>query len=560
MKAYRWLFDIIKVAKPQIIQSIFLNICINFIQIFTSLFVMVVYNKIIPNSAISSLITLVVGIGLVLLFDLIFKVFKARIIDEAARVIDEEIQPALYKKILNWDLENKPKTAGSSSSLIRDLDSVVELFTNNTVSVLIGIPFIFINIFVIYLIAGNLAFVCAAIVLLAMLISIVYYIKVLRVSEEAKEANIDKNTVFLETVNNLETLKSIGSYDFFEKKWEVAEQHCRRTGSLLKNALADANSFNSSLSSVAQIAIVATGALLVIETEITAGALIAAVILNGRTIQPVLQLAGFFQKFSVAKIGLDRLTQVFSQSSKEELRRQNLHLKQLEGPLRVNDLSFQPEGLNTPILEIEKVTINQNDRIGIIGPVGSGKSTFLKLLAGVYSPTEGTVSYGSFDTTAINQGDLRRDVAYLGQSPNLFGGTIRDNLVFGDDSISDESIIQAMALTGFDTILRKFPNGLSFRLSEGGTELSGGQKQILSLTRAMISNPSFILLDEPTSAMDPRHEILFINQMKSFIGTKTFLVVTHRKPILALTNRVMLIDNGKIVMDGNRDEVLKKFK
>ena len=219
-----------------------------------------------------------------------------------------------------------------------------------------------------------------------------------------------------------------------------------------------------------------------------------------------------------------------------------------------------PEGVTYPIFEAPRLRINEGESVGIVGSVGSGKSTFLKLLAGVLTPTSGSICYGSFDTGAINQNDLRNSVSYLGQSPGIFGGTIRENIIFDRDDIEEQKIIDAMSLTGLATILKRFPNGLSFNLSENGRELSGGQKQILALTRCMVSSPKVILLDEPTSAMDPRHENLFIKQMESYTKDKTFIVVTHRRPILALTSRIIVIEQGKIILDGQRDEVLKKFK
>ena len=235
-------------------------------------------------------------------------------------------------------------------------------------------------------------------------------------------------------------------------------------------------------------------------------------------------------------------------------------MKEVNGPIKIENLTFQPESLNSPILVVKRLVIRKNQSVGIIGSVGSGKSTLLKLISGVFTPTEGSVCFGPYDTTAINQKTLRRDVAYLGQNPGIFAGTIRDNILFGREDISDTALVEKMALTGFDLILKKFPNGLSFQLSENGSELSGGQKQILSLTRAIVSQPKIILLDEPTSAMDPKHEQLFIRQIQNFVSGRTFIVVTHRKPILALTERLIMVENGEIILDGPRDDVLAKFK
>ena len=222
-------------------------------------------------------------------------------------------------------------------------------------------------------------------------------------------------------------------------------------------------------------------------------------------------------------------------------------------------MAFQPQGLTKPIFECKRLKIKEYEKIGIVGSVGSGKSTFLKLISGILTPTNGSVSFGAFNTTAINQADFRRDLAYLGQQPGIFSGTIRDNLQLGYETISDDALVEVMAITGMDQVLKGFPNGLSYVLSENGSEMSGGQKQILALTRALVMKPKYILFDEPTSSMDPKHEQLFVTAMRNYVKDKTMLVVTHRKPILALTTRLIVIENGQVVLDGDRDDVLKRF-
>ena len=536
-----------------------MNILINIFQIITSLFVMVVYNKVLPNNAVASLYTLLIGILIVLAFDGLFKLMKARIVAHATDEVEKNLQHLLFQKILSWDLQSKPKLSGAASTLARDIESVTELFTSSSITTIVGVPFIFINSFVIYLFAGPLAMVTIGICTLAIIVSVYFYYRVKNISGAAKQSTIDKNSIYLEALGNLETLKSIGSYTYFTSRYEEADETQREFSTQLKNILSDANTFNTSLSSIAQIVLVSVGALLVINAVIDPGALFAAVILNGKTLQPVMQLAGLLQRYSVAKVSFIKLTKTFEFTSEEEKRRQNISLKRLRGPIIVRGVKFQPAEMASPILEINKCTIKEGEKIGIVGSVGSGKTTFLKLIAGIFTPTEGSISYGPYDTTAINQSNLRRDVSYLGQSPGVFAGSFRDNILLGNENISDEKIDECIKLTGFDQVLKKFPNGLSYHLSENGAELSGGQKQILALTRSVLANPGFVFFDEPTSAMDPRHENLFIRQMQNFLIERTFIVVTHRKPILGLVDRLMVIENGRIISDGKRDEVLKKF-
>ena len=555
-----WLWGEVIGQQGNLAKAIYVNFLINFLQIFTSLFVMAVYNKVIPNSALGSLMSLALGVSVAVLFDWVFKLVKARIVNKACNDIEAALQPKLFFKVVSMDLQSRPKLSGAAATLVRDLDAVIDLFTNSSITTIISLPFVFINLLVIYLIAGSLVLVTIAISFAAFIGSLYFYWSVNQASEAAKQASIDKNSVFLEAFANLETLKSIASYSFFENKWASVDSNSRDVNTGIKLSTSDASSFNAFLLALGQVGIVTYGAFLVISGETSTGALIATVILNGKTLQPIVQLTGLMQKFSTARAGYRKLDSMFNTTSREEARRQNIRLEKLAGNIEVSDLVFHPEGLPSPILEIPRLRIKDGERVGILGSVGSGKSTLLKLLAGVLTPTSGAVVYGSFDTSAINQSDLRKNVAFLGQNPGIFGGTIRENLVFDSDDVSEEQILSTMELTGMDKMLRKFPNGLSFTLSETGRELSGGQKQILALTRALISNPTTILLDEPTSAMDPRHEHLFVNQMKPFTSNKTFLVVTHRRPILALTDRIIIIENGKLAMDGSRDEILSKFK
>ena len=436
---------------------------------------------------------------------------------------------------------------------------MVELFATSTITTLVGIPFLVIYFFVVWVIGGPLVFITAFLVILALGVSIIYYMTVSNLMEEAKRASIEKNSVFLEAVGHLETLKSIGSYSFFTDRWQIVLEKNESIEVGMKRASQNVSNVQATLSSIGQMLIVAVGAYLVIEGEITSGGLIAAVIINGRAMQPALQLANLLQRFSSAKTALVRLNDVFDAQSSEELRRQNIRLSSISPPIVIENLEFLPQGASAPTLQIPRLMIREGEHIGIVGSVGSGKSTLAKLLAGVLTPTEGAIRYGSFDTSSIHQADLRRKVAFLGQSPGIFSGSVRDNICLDSPELTEEQLLRVIELSGLDSVLKALPNGLSFVLSEGGRELSGGQKQILALARAFASDPSIVILDEPTSAMDPKHEQLFIRNMSKFIEGRLLIVVTHRKPILSVTKRILVIERGRVVMDGSRDEVLTKF-
>jgi ATP-binding cassette subfamily C protein LapB len=559
MNSRTWLWGPLRENLPSLKAAILATILSFVLQIFVSLFPMVIYNKIIPNSAIESMITIVLGIFLVIIFDFFFKLIKTRLVDAATSRMEISLQKSLYNKIISWDLQNIPKLTGSSAALTRDLDNVAELFTSSSITVLVGLPFVFVNLAVIYVIGAELAFVATTICCLIFLLSLFYYFLISAHAEKAKNANIEKTSVFIETLNNLETIKSVGDYNFFKKRWNEALSENNEVSSKLKKDISDSSSFQSLITSLGQIALLATGGFMVINNHVSAGALFATVILNGRTVQPLLQLSNVLTKYSTAKASISKLDNVFNTVSTEEKRRENIRFGEIKGPIVIRNLTFAPQNAQYSILNIPSLKIPNKQKVGIVGSVGSGKSTFVKLISGVYTPSEGNITYGSYDISALHQSDFRENVVYLGQNVGIFSGTIRENLCVGREDIDDDELGSALRLSGFETILKKFPNGLSFTVSEGGRELSGGQRQILALARAFISNPNVIILDEPTSAMDPRHENLFVKNLGNFTKDKTFIVVTHRKPILSIVDRILVIEEGKVILDGPSNEVLKKF-
>ena len=558
-KVIYWLTDEIKRKQAHFFAAIIATAAGNFIAIFTSLFVMIIYNKIIPNNAYTTLLTVMIGVVVLTLVDMLLRYIKGRILNKAIEEIERNLQQRLYMKIISWDLQKIPKLSGASATLVKDLENIVDLFTSTSINIIVGLPFIIVYLAVIFFIASDVAFVSLAIILITLMVNLAFYFLVQPAARESKNTFIEKSSQFIETLANLETIKSVADYSFFSQKWTKVVDDNTTASSQLKNSMGDVTTLNSGIAALGQILLVSFGAYLVIAGEVTTGALIASVLLNGRAQQPVMQLSNIIQKFATAKTSKLRLDAVFRGVSQEELRRENLSLKSVEGAIQIRDLNYSIEETRLTILDVPSLNIAEGSRVGIVGSVGSGKSTLLKLIAGVLTPSSGTVSIGSYSISAINQSTLRSNMAYLGQTPGIFSGTIKENICLTRKAATDEEIEAALRLSGFDKILKQFPNGLSFKLSENGRELSGGQKQILAIARCFVAQPKYILLDEPTSAMDPRHELLFIKNINDILKDKTFVVVTHRKPILNLVDRIIIVENGRVVMDGMRDEVLKKF-
>ena len=359
-------------------KAIYVNFLINFLGIFTSLFVMAVYNKVIPNSALGSLLSLALGVSVAVLFDWVFKLVKARIVNKACNDIEAALQPKLFFKVVSMDLQSRPKLSGAAATLVRDLDAAIDLFTNSSITTIISLPFVFINLLVIYLIAGSLVMVTLAISLAAFAGSLYFFWSVNQASEAAKQASIDKNSVFLEAFANLETLKSIASYSFFENKWASVDSNSRDVNTGIKLSTSDASSFNAFLLALGQVGIVTYGAYLVIGGETSTGALIATVILNGRTLQPSCNLPASC-KILYCPSGYRKLDTMFNTTSREEAEDKIFALRDWMEILRLVTWSFILKAcpspiLNTPLAGKKWRTCRH------LGSVGSGKSTLLKLL------------------------------------------------------------------------------------------------------------------------------------------------------------------------------------
>ena len=555
----RWIWQIFSDSTFEIFSVIIASTISYFLQIFIALFAMIIYNKIVPNNAIDTLFTVAIGVCIIIFSDFLFKILKSRIQQNQNKRLDLKLSDNLYEKILNWDLQSVPKLPGSSALLLRDVDTVVQLFGSASINVIVGIPFIFIYILVIYLVASTLAYVTLAAAFCSFLVVMIYFKFIERTSQDAKNAQIEKSAAFIETLNNIEGVKSLGSYGHFLKKWRKVQYFNADHSERLNTFISDATTVTGLITSLAQVMVLAVGAYLIFTGQMSSGSLIAAVMMHGRAQQPLQAMMQFLMRYSVAKTAIRRLDGVLNTQSNEEQRRENIKVSKLSSQVTFRNVEFTVGEVQRSVLSVPVLAFPPGQKVGILGSVGSGKSTFIKLLSGVLTPTEGSVAYGPYDTSAIDQSVLRGSVAYLGQQPAIFSGSIRDNISLSKPDATDDEIEKALELSGFDRILKGFPNGLSFILAEGGRELSGGQQQILALARTLLSNPEVIALDEPTSAMDPRHEVLFIKRMKEFTKNRSFFVVTHRRPILSLVDRVIVIENGRIVMDGERDEVLSKF-
>jgi ATP-binding cassette subfamily C protein LapB len=549
-----WFWGTLKRNNGIYTQVIVVSLFINLFILATPLFTMNVYDRVLPNNAIETLWALFIGISLVMLFDLLLKILRSHFLGIASKRADTIMSNKIFSHLLNIKLEAKPASTGQFVSRLQSFENVREFFTSATITAIVDLPFALIFVLVIYFIAGPLAYVTIVTVILSLGLSW-YFQKPLKsiVEKSVKEDQI-KQTTLIETVSGLEIIKSVKAQNRMKTHWDNSVSktvHYSDKGHFLSQTVTYLTAFISQFSN---IAIVAAGVYLAQEGEITMGAIIAAMILNGRVIAPISQLVGMIIKFDRTMLSLNNLDEVMRMPVEKE-NKSYISRPNLKGDIELKDVQFSYKDQNRQTLKDINIKIKQGEKVAILGKIGSGKSTLLKLIMNLYEPTKGSVLIDGLDTRQIDPTDLRHAIGSVPQEPFLFMGTVKDNLTIGEQYVSDEEILRVSKIAGLDDFLGKHEAGYDLLVGERGDGLSGGERQSVTLARALISDPNIIILDEPTNSMDRQTEKSFINKLQNIVQEKTLVVVTHKTSLLQLVDRVIIIEDGKVIVDGPKEEV-----
>lgn len=522
----------------------------NVLGLATSLFIMVVYDRVVPNEAIESLIALTIGVLVALGFDFAIKTLRAQFVDSAGKRADLRISRLIFDKILNMRLDNRSRKAGAMASIVREFDTLREFFTSATLIAVVDLPFMFFFIWVIYLISGPLALVPLFAVPLVIATGLVIQPFLARIAEGSMQSNMSKQAVLVETLNGLETVQATGSGRLMRRRFEEASDAQSELG--LKNRMLSQFAINSatSIQQFAQIATIFYGVFLIQDGVITMGAMIAAVILGGRTLAPLSQLASAMSRANGALQAYRSLSSVMhNDSDQAHASRPRLSRPRLRGSIELKNLSYSFPGANAPIIRNLSLKIPAGQKVAIVGRMGSGKSTLSRLMAGLIEPSEGAVMIDGVDIRQIDKSDLRRNVGVMLQEIWLFSGTVKENLQMGFYEYDDAHLLNIAKISGVDDFVANHPQGYDMQLKERGEGLSGGQRQSINLARALLHNPNLLILDEPTSSMDTATEKTVLERIKAWAGHRTMIMITHRNTLLDLADRVLVIDQGTVLAD-----------
>ena len=555
-----WFLIYISNQKKYYLQAILASIFINIFALITSVYIMVIYDRIIPNNAISSLISIIVGVLFVICMDFSMKMLRGYFLDMAGKQIDSSSSSDIFQKIVGYDLSKAPKFSGELVSVVREFETFREFFNSITLTSLVDFPFIIVFLTVMYGIGGNIAFVPGLVVPIVIIFGLLIQPMLRQISEDSQQNGQAKQTVLGEMINGLETVKTVSGGTILKKRWMNAVDAQSKTSIKSRIFTQLALNFAGIGQQLSQVGIIGFGVLAVSSGDLSMGALIACTILSGRTLAPLGQIGGLMGRLNSAKAAYHSVTKFMLEASREEVAKDYFPRDKIEGSIEFSHVNFSYSDDSQIIFNDLNLKINSGEKVAIIGKIGSGKTTILKLILGLYQPNNGSVLIDGANIQQIRPDDIRRQFGVVMQNTYLFSGSIRDNIGFGLDKISTDEIDEAANIAGVSDFTKLMSNGLDYQLSEGGKDLSGGQRQAIALARAIVRKPAVILLDEPTSAMDLTSERAIIRNLKSYFNKQTLVVVTHRMSLLQLVDRVIAVDDGKITVDGSRESILNKLQ
>ncbi|MDH5723041.1 MAG: peptidase domain-containing ABC transporter, partial [Alphaproteobacteria bacterium] len=454
-------------------------------------------------------------------------------------------------------LSDRPPSSGAFANMLRDFDAVREFFTSATITALVDLPFSLLFLFFVYQLGGGIAFILLALVVIVMVIGMVIQIKLKSLVMMATKTAESKHGILVETIHGLEVIKASGADGRFRSRYgrSIEENAIFAQKSRFLSALGV--NIATFFQQIASVIIILTGMYLVKDGDLSTGGLIACVILGGRAIAPIGQVANLMTRYHQAGGALKTLNQIMSQEVERPEGKSFLHRPSLDGAIKFDGVSFSYPATNIKVLDKVSFTIGPGEKVGIIGKIGSGKSTIAKLMAGLYTAESGQILFDNTDSRQIDPADLRKNMAYIAQDVILFRGSVRENITAGYPDASEQEILKAAELAGVHEFIARHPMGYDAPVGENGSGLSGGQKQAVALARALIKTPNMIICDEPTNAMDVQAETVFCNSIKQVVEGRTLILITHKNSMLPMLDRLILVHGGKILMDGPRDEVLR---
>lgn len=554
-----WFWSIVLRDWKRYVDVMFASMLANILALATIVFSMNVYDRVIPAQSTTTLWVLAGGVLIAAIFEFSLKVARIYLSDIIGKRADLRISDRVFGHALRIKNSERSKSTGSFISQIRELEGVRDLVTSTTISAISDLPFFFLFLGIFWLIGGNLFWVMLIIVPLMIIPGLLAQKSLAKLANEGMREGAIRNAMLVEAVQGIEDIKLLRAEARFQNQWNHMNETSADVSMRQRKIVGVMSAWTQKIQGLAFAIVVLVGAFAVMKGDMSTGALVACSMLSSRMLGPIAQITGVlgrWQQAKVAKMGLDELMKkAVDQPDHAHL----IHRPVLNGHYELTSVNFKyGEDDPKPSLMIAKLEIKVGEKIAILGRNGAGKSTLLQLLSGMQTPVQGKIKLDGVELGLIDPSDVRRDMALLNQNAHLFFGTVRENLTLGAPLANDEEILAALKITGVINFVQEKKEGLDHIILEGGIGFSGGQKQALLLSRLLIRQPNILLLDEPTASIDDVSEKQFIEHLKGWLGQKTLLVATHRRAVLELVDRIIVVNDGKVVMDGPRDQILNQ--
>ncbi|PUE27539.1 ABC transporter [Limnohabitans sp. Jir72] len=558
--ASEWFVFALSRYRAAFMDAVFATFIVSFIGLLAALYSMQVYDRVVPSKGYSTLMVLTVGVLLAIALELLIKQVRAHMVERACKAIDQELSAVFFGKALDIRMDARPRTVGTFASQIRHFESVRSFLTSSTLFILADAPFALLFVIVIGLISWQVALVPLVMVPLAILVGLLFRKPIEKYAGQHMAESNRKNGLLIEAIDGIESIKAANG------EWKQLDRWRQLTASIAQGELhmralsTLSTNITQVLQQITYVGMVTVGAYAITVGELTMGGLIACTIISGRALSPLAQLPGLIVQWKHAQIALKGLDGIMAMPSDRDPATRLVVPQNCQGQLRLDKVAYAYTEKH-PILEVPSLAMLPGERVAILGAIGSGKSTLIKILSGLYKPGTGSVFLDNIDVTHLAPEFVREHLGYLPQDVRLFQGSLRENLTLGMPTPSDSQILRAAAMTGLDQVIQGHPKGMALEISEGGKGLSGGQRQLVGLTRMLLQQPRIMLLDEPTASMDAQLENRVMHHLFNELAPESLLVVvTHKPALLAWVNRIIVVDQGRIVLDGPRDLVLARLR
>lgn len=553
----RWFWDTLKNSWAIYSEVFIASILINLFALVTPLFTMNVYDRVVPNKALETLWVLVLGVLIVFVFELVMRLLRGYFLDVASKRADIMLSATLFERMLGIKMSARPASVGAFANNLQEFETVRDFLTSTTLTALIDLPFAVLFIFIIWMIGGDLAWVALLALPLAVVVSLLIQIPLGKTIHDMFKHSAQKHGALIETLTGLETIKSMGAEGPRQHQWEQAVGSIAKLGLKVRFLSAAANNFTAFVQQVATVAVVLLGVYYIAAGDLTVGALVACTLLTNRALAPLSQVVATLTKYHHAKSSLSTLSKLMEMPLEREQGKVFLHRETLGGEIEFKHVSFTYPGQEVAVLRDVSFKITPGEHVAIIGRVGSGKSTLEKLIMGLYEPTAGAILIDGTDMRQLDPIDIRRNIGYIPQDVTLFYGNVKENICLGMPYADDVAILRAAEISGVADFVSRHPLGFDLQIGERGEGLSGGQRQEMAIARALLHDPPILIMDEPSNSMDNTTEERLKGRLEGYVKGKTVMLVTHRASLLKLVSRIIVVDNGAIVADGPKEQVLE---